>query len=394
VAGTAPGRRPDLLARGRVALELPGGFVCLDGSPGGVIAGVSTTAGACGHEGEHEHEQREKSRHPLTSQSRTPPARIGAVLCNAAGPLYDQGVGMEVGAADLVSVPVRRHALAAVLVALRPHQWTKNLLVFAGIVFAVQLDDPLLWLKATACFAAYCAASSAAYLFNDIRDRDADRAHPVKRNRPIATGEVSVRVASWTAVGLVAVALVSIAPLGLASVGLLALFVALQYSYTLGLKHVVLVDVLVIAGLFVIRAAAGAEAVSVLISPWLLLCTGLLALFLALGKRRGELVLVEQDATPGRRVLDGYTVAVVDQFITITAAATIVAYALYTFTASVSNSLMITIPYVVFGVFRYMLLLHARRVGEEPEHVLVTDRPILAAVCGWVVTCVAVLALD
>jgi 4-hydroxybenzoate polyprenyltransferase len=315
-------------------------------------------------------------------------------LCNGLEALYDPDVGMEAGAAGFVSVPVRRHAIFAALVALRPHQWTKNLLVFAGIVFAVQIDDPVRWLQATACFVAYCAASSAAYLFNDIRDRDADRAHPVKRARPIASGELSVRAASWMAVALLVVAIAAIAPLGLASAGLLALFVALQTSYTLALKHVVLVDVLVIAGLFVIRAAAGAEAVRVLLSPWLLLCTGLLALFLALGKRRGELVLVERQVTPGRRVLDGYTVASVDQFITTTAAATIVAYALYTFTASVSNSLMITIPYVVFGVFRYMLLINRGHGGEEPEHVLVTDRPILAAMCAWVVTCVVVLALD
>jgi len=301
---------------------------------------------------------------------------------------------MEAGAADVVGVPARRRAASAALRALRPHQWTKNLLVFAGIVFAVQLDDPILWLRATACFVGYCAASSAAYLFNDIRDRDADRAHPVKRGRPIASGDLSARAATWMAAGLLVLALAAVAPLGIESLGLLALFVALQTSYTLALKHVVLVDVLVIAGLFVVRAAAGAEAVSVLISPWLLLCTGLLALFLALGKRRGELVLVEQQETPGRRVLDGYTVSVIDQFIVVTAAATIVAYALYTFTASVSNSLMITIPYVVFGVFRYMLLLHGRRVGEEPEHVLVTDGPIMAAVCAWAVTCVAVLALD
>ena len=301
---------------------------------------------------------------------------------------------MEAGAADFVTVPARRRALSAALTALRPHQWTKNLLVFGGIVFAVQLDDPVKWLQAMACFVAYCAASSAAYLFNDIRDREADRAHPVKRRRPIASGQLSPRAGWWMAAAALAIALAAVVPLGIESLGLLALCLALQAGYTLRLKHIVLVDVIVIAGLFVIRAAAGAEAVSVYISPWLLLCTGLLALFLALGKRRGELVLVERQETPGRRVLDGYTVGIIDQFITITAAATIVAYALYTFTASVSNSLMITIPYVVFGVFRYMLLLHGRDVGEEPEHVLVTDRPTLAAVCAWALTCVAVLTLD
>ena len=127
---------------------------------------------------------------------------------------------MEAGAADFISVPTRRHALVAALVALRPHQWTKNLLVFAGIVFAVQLDDPVKWLQATACFVAYCAASSAAYLFNDIRDRDADRSHPVKRRRPIASGELSARTASWMAAGMLAVALATIAPLGIRVGGL------------------------------------------------------------------------------------------------------------------------------------------------------------------------------
>jgi 4-hydroxybenzoate polyprenyltransferase len=174
---------------------------------------------------------------------------------------------------------------------------------------------------------------------------------------------------------------------------LLAAFVLLQIAYTLRLKHVVLIDVLVIAGLFVVRAAAGAEAVKVPISPWLLLCTGLLALFLALGKRRGELVLVESRETPGRRVLDGYSLPVIDQLVTMVASATIVAYALYTFSARDSRALMITIPYVVFGVFRYVLVLH-RDGGEEPDQVLVTDLPILGSVALWAVTCAVVLAVD
>lgn len=297
-------------------------------------------------------------------------------------------VGLEVGERR------RGWDVAAVVAALRVRQWTKNLLVFAGIVFAAKLDDPVRWLEAIACFVAYCAASSAAYLVNDVRDMEADRAHPVKRLRPIASGELAPRVALWLAVALGLLSLLAVIPLGPASVALLALFAALQAAYTLSLKHVVLVDVFAIAALFVIRASAGAVAVDVPISPWLYLCTGLLALFIALGKRRAELVLVESRETPGRRVLDGYTLPLIDQLVTIVASATIAAYALYTFTARDSSTLMATIPFVVFGIFRYLLLLHRHEAGEEPEQVLLRDAPILAAVVLWGVTCAAILALD
>lgn len=276
---------------------------------------------------------------------------------------------------------------------MRPRQWTKNLLLFGGIVFGARLGDPVRWVEAIAAFAVYCAASSAAYLLNDVRDREADRAHPIKCWRPVARGEISPRAALTLAACLAAGAIAVAIPLGLASLGLLAAFAVIQAAYTLNLKHVVLFDVLAIAALFVVRAAAGAEAVHVPISPWLLLCTGLLALFLALGKRRGELVLVQSQATPGRRVLDGYTLPVIDQFVSIVASATIVAYALYTFTARDSHALMITIPYVVFGIFRYVLLLNRQEIGEEPDQVLVSDLPILAAVAAWALTCGVVLAV-
>ena len=171
-----------------------------------------------------------------------------------------------------------------------------------------------------------------------------------------------------------------------------AVFVLLQAAYTLWLKHLVLVDVLVIAGLFVIRAAAGALAVDVRISPWLLVCTGLLALFLALGKRRAELVLVERLAQRGRPVLDGYSTALVDQLLTAVASATIAAYAVYALTARDTRWLAVTIPFVVFGLFRYLLLLQRRSAGEEPENVLLGDVPILLTVAAWAVTCAVILA--
>jgi len=292
--------------------------------------------------------------------------------------------------ASVLALPPRRSLARAVFVALRPRQWTKNLLLFAGIVFAAKLGDWWRWLDAVAAFAAYCAASSAAYLVNDVRDAPHDRAHPVKRMRPIARGEVSPRLAYGLAAALVAPAFALVAPLGLASVAFLVGFLALQAGYTLSLKHVVLIDVMAISGLFVLRAAAGAAAVHVRISPWLLLCTALLALFLALAKRRGELVLVGADATPGRPVLEGYSLELVDQLVAIVAACTVISYSLYTFTARDSKAMMVTIPFVVFGVFRYLLLVHRQDLGEEPEEVLLRDVPILVCMAAWAV-CAAIL---
>ena len=298
-----------------------------------------------------------------------------------------------VAAPELLELPRRRSLPRATLVALRPRQWSKNLLVFAGLVFAAKLGDAGRWAEALACFAAYCAVSSAAYLANDVRDREADRAHPVKRARPIARGELSPRAALMLSAALTLAAGAICAVLGPLSLALVAGFAALQAAYTLGLKHVVLIDVLAIAGLFVIRAAAGAAAVDVRISPWLLLCTALLALFLALAKRRGELVLVGAERTPGRRVLEGYSLELVDQLVAIVASSTVIAYAVYTLTAPHSRALLATVPFVVFGVFRYLLLMHRDDLGEEPEQVLLTDVPILAAVSLWVATAALILVL-
>jgi 4-hydroxybenzoate polyprenyltransferase len=298
-----------------------------------------------------------------------------------------------VAAPELVQLPRRRSPLRAALVAMRPRQWSKNLLVFAGLVFAAKLGEPLRWLEACVCFVAYCAISSAAYLANDVRDRNDDRLHPVKRSRPIARGELSPRTALIIAAALALAAPLLLAPLGYPSVLLVLAFAALQAGYTVRLKHVVLLDVLTISALFVIRAAAGAEAVDVRISPWLLLCTALLALFLALAKRRGELVLVGAGRTPGRPVLDGYSLELVDQLTGIVASGTVIAYAIYTVTAGHSRALLATVPFVVFGVFRYLLLMHRYDIGEEPEQVLLKDVPILVAVAGWIVTAAAILAL-
>src|SRR3954453_7164412 len=293
--------------------------------------------------------------------------------------------------AEVTYLPARRSPLRAAFVALRPRQWLKNLLLFAGIIFAAEIGDRTRWLEAVAAFVAYCAASSSAYLVNDLRDVSADRQHPIKRRRPIARGELQPRMAILLAVALALAALAIVGILGPASVACLLGFVALQAAYTLRLKHLVLVDVLVIAGLFVIRASAGAIAVDVKISPWLFVCTALLALFLALGKRRAELVLVGAEQTPGRPVLEGYSLSHVDQLLAAVAGATIVAYALYTVTARDSYALVLTVPFVVLGLGRYLWLLHRHDAGEEPENVLLGDWPILAIVGAWALTCAAIL---
>jgi 4-hydroxybenzoate polyprenyltransferase len=278
------------------------------------------------------------------------------------------------------------------LAALRPRQWSKNLLLFAGIIFAAELDDPERWAQATAAFVAYCLASSAAYIFNDVRDAPHDRLHPLKRHRPIASGALRANRALNVAGILAALAFAIVAPLGWGSLAYLAGFVTLQAAYSLGLKDIALIDVMTISGLFVIRAAAGAEAVDVRISPWLIVCTALLALFLALAKRRGELVSTGVDA-PGRPVLSGYSFALVDQLVSIVAACTIVAYALYTFEAREGSAMMATIPFVVYGLFRYVQLMHREDLGEEPENVLLTDLPILVTIAAWAATSAVILAL-
>jgi 4-hydroxybenzoate polyprenyltransferase len=297
-----------------------------------------------------------------------------------------------VSAAPVLELRPRRSPARAVVASLRPRQWSKNLLLFAGIVFAAKLGDATRWVEAVAVFLAYCAASSSAYLVNDLRDAEQDRMHPIKRNRPIARRELSAETALVLAAGLALASLAVAAVLGYVSLLFLVAFFALQLAYSLGLKHVVLVDVALISGLFVVRAAAGAAAVDVRISPWLFVCTALLALFLGLAKRRGELVLVHADETPGRPVLDGYSVALVDKLLNGVAIATVVAYATYALTAH-SAWMAVTLPFVVAGLARYLVLVHRHELGEEPENVLLSDRPIIACVAAWAVTSAAVLAL-
>ncbi len=275
--------------------------------------------------------------------------------------------------------------------AMRPHQWTKNLILFAGLLFARKAGDAESWAEAVGIFVAYCAVSSAAYLLNDVRDAELDRSHPKKRFRPVASGELQARQALAAAALLTVLGTAIAVSLGAASIGFLAAFAGLQAAYSLVLKRLVFVDVLTISGLFVLRAAAGAAAVHVYISVWLLVCTALLALFLGLAKRRSELVLVPAERPTGRPVLAKYSLPMIEALVRLTAACVAIAYTLYALTARGSPAMGVTIPFVVFGLLRYLHLIRRHDLGEEPERVLLTDRVTLACVGCWILAAVVVL---
>jgi 4-hydroxybenzoate polyprenyltransferase len=290
----------------------------------------------------------------------------------------------------------RRQRRGAVVRALRPKQWTKNLIVFVGAVFALRLTDTGAMFTALAAFAVYCLLSSAGYLVNDVLDAEADRQHPLKRWRPVAAGALSARFAVGLAVALVALALVLAATIGPGFLTIAVAYMALSALYSLVLKHLVLVDLFAIAAGFVLRVVAGAVAVGVRVSPWLYVCTILVALFLGLAKRRQELTTLEAAAGGHRRNLSEYTIDLVDQLTNIVTSATIMAYSLYTFSAPNlprNDAMMITIPVVLYGIFRYLYLVRVKGLGGSPEDVLLADRPLLGTAAAWVVLCAAVLYL-
>jgi 4-hydroxybenzoate polyprenyltransferase len=277
---------------------------------------------------------------------------------------------------------------ALLLISLRPEQWTKNLLVFAGALFGGQLLSGPGLAAATATFLIFCALSGAVYLFNDVADRIGDQRHPLKRERPIASGALSPNLA--VAVGLVlgigaVAAAVAIQPL---LGGVAATYFVLLFAYSFVLKHVVILDALTISGGFVLRAVAGAVAVDVPISHWLLICTTLLALFLSFSKRRHELTLLAEGATEHRRILTEYSPYLLDQMIAVVTASTLVAYTLYATSTETAerlgtSRLGLTIPFVLYGIFRYLYLVHQKRGGGSPTTLLVSDRPLLACVALW-----------
>jgi 4-hydroxybenzoate polyprenyltransferase len=287
----------------------------------------------------------------------------------------------------------RRSGLGA---ALRPHQWTKNLIVFAGLIFGQKLFDPDAVARAAAAFAIFCALSSVVYLLNDLVDREADRLHPLKKHRPIASGAISPALAATTAAVLGAVALGGAFLLGRVFGVVAAAYLGLFALYSGGLKHVVIIDVLTIAAGFVLRAVGGAVAIPVPISPWLLVVTILGALFLGFAKRRHELVLLADDASGHRKSLEEYSPYLLDQMIAVVSASTIVAYAFYTVSPDTihkfgTNMLGLTLPFPLYGIFRYLYLVHQKEGGGSPAELLITDRPLLVCVALWALTVVALI---
>jgi 4-hydroxybenzoate polyprenyltransferase len=275
-----------------------------------------------------------------------------------------------------------------VIVSLRPDQWTKNLVVFAGLIFGQRLFDGLAVTKAASAFMVFCLMSGVVYLVNDIADRESDRLHPLKARRPIASGALPVPVAFAAIVILGTVSLAGAAALGRAFLVTAVAYLSLQVLYSGLLKHIVIVDVLTIAVGFVLRAVGGAVAVNVEISHWLLVCTILLALFIALAKRRHEIVLLADGASGHRPILGEYSAYLLDQMIGVVAASTLVAYIFYTISPETQEKfgtalLELTIPFPIYGIFRYLYLVHRREGGGSPAELLLTDRPLLTCVALW-----------
>jgi len=270
--------------------------------------------------------------------------------------------------------------------AMRPLQWTKSSLVFAPLLFDRRVFHPASLWRSIAAAVVFCLISSAIYLLNDVRDIEADRVHPKKRFRPIASGEITTRTAVTAALVLFAVGLsgaVAIRP----AFSLVALgYIALMLTYTWWLKTLVLLDVFTIAAGFVLRAAGGAVAIAVPISPWLYVCTMLGALFIGFGKRRHELESLDGIAVQHRANLDQYSLQLLDQIIAIISSAILMAYSLYTFDASNvpdNHAMMLTIPFVLYALFRYLYLIYSKKEGGSPEVLLVTDRPMLFCIISW-----------
>jgi 4-hydroxybenzoate polyprenyltransferase len=288
------------------------------------------------------------------------------------------------------AVPGRSLALH-ILLSLRPAQWSKNLLVFAGLLFGRRLLDPAAVLDAGLAFAVFCGLSGVVYLVNDIADREADQRHPLKAQRPIASGALSVSTGLAVALGLGAVCLAVAYVVGPAFVGVATGYLALQILYSIVLKDVVIIDVLTIAIGFVLRAVGGAVAVQVEISYWLLVCTILLALFIALAKRRHEIVLLSASAASHRAILGEYSPYLLDQMIGVVTASTLISYVFYTISPETQAKfgttwLGLTIPFPLYGIFRYLYLVHQREGGGSPADLLLTDRPLLACVALWALT--------
>jgi 4-hydroxybenzoate polyprenyltransferase len=286
--------------------------------------------------------------------------------------------------------------LIEIFKSLRPQQWSKNLFIFAPLIFSRNIFNGPLLVKTIEAFAAFCLISSAHYIFNDLRDLEEDRWHPVKSKRPLASGRLQkgpavVALLVFGAAGLALAAAINV-PFLLIAAG----YLVLQATYSMWLKHVVILDVFVVAAGFLIRVVAGGLAIKVEISSWLLICTILLALFLAMGKRRYELVLLDKDAASHRPILKEYNTYLLDQMISVVTASTLLAYCLYTISAETvakfgTRNLIFTVPFVLYGIFRYLYLIHQKAEGGTPEALIIRDKPLLLDIFLWIAAAALIL---
>lgn len=279
---------------------------------------------------------------------------------------------------------------------LRPAQWSKNAILFGALLFSKHLFDPPEVLRVLAGFASFCMVASAAYVMNDLRDADRDRRHPQKRHRPIPAGRVQPGVALAIGAGVGLAGLSLAAALGTNFLALVAFYLAWQVAYTFLMKEVVILDVMALSVGFVVRAVAGGVVIDVPVSPWLVICTFLLALFMGFAKRRHEVILLDAGAADHRRSLREYSPYFLDQMIAVVTASTVVAYAIYTVSPEVQEKLgtqylYVTIPFVLFGIFRYLYLVHQREEGGNPTQVMLTDAPLIIDVLLWAMTAALVL---
>jgi 4-hydroxybenzoate polyprenyltransferase len=288
--------------------------------------------------------------------------------------------------------------LKALWKTMRPRQWPKNIFVFGALVFDKKLLDPVYFFRTLAAFVVFCLLSSVVYIINDLGDVEKDRQHPVKRHRPLASGQLKPSVATGVATGMLIV-LLPLAFLLDTGLGLIAVgYLLNNLLYTYWLKNIVIVDVLSIAAGFVLRVGAGVAVIAPTerFSPWIYVCMTLLALFLGFGKRRHELALLAADANNHRRVLDDYNLPFLDEMMGVVTASTVMAYAIYTFSAEglpANHSMMLTVPFVLYAIFRYLYLIHVQGEGGAPEEILLNDRPFLASVTLWGVLVVILLYL-
>lgn len=282
---------------------------------------------------------------------------------------------------------------------LRPEQWTKNLVVFGALVFSRNFTNLPMIETSVLLFALFCLVSSSVYLFNDVIDYEKDRLHPRKSKRPIASGALSRKTAIIVAIILVAVAfLIAALTMNQSTLLVIAAYALLNVLYTLLLKNIVILDVMTIAAGFVLRAVGGGTAIDVPISSWLVICTFLLALFLGFGKRRHELASLDKTATEHRRSLEHYSIYFLDQMISVVTASVVVAYTFYTLSPEVEEKLgvqhlVISVPFVLYGVFRYLYLIHKKEEGGSPSRLLLTDLPMLIDVLLWLATVLILMTI-